>query len=271
MDNKRQPASSDANKDERRQNRRHERQTSQVSGDANKDERRQNRRHERQTSQVSGDAIHRLWMTRKEALGHLQVSARTLERMVKRGEVTRQRMGRQSRYRIVNWRQQAKSGGINRRQASKNVAPVTPVSDANDANSTQALTPDISKLIALVDRLEREKTEAVTLGQKLAEKLMIVESQRDSALFIAREGCKERDEAVQLGHQLADERDQIANERDRMSILLGEAHDTIVRSNVDVRRLHDALESLSDAIATVCGSPLSAPVRRRLRAALATC
>ena len=249
MDNKRQPASSDANEDERRQN----------------------RRHKRQTSQASGDAIHRLWMTRKEALEHLEVSPRTLERMVKRGEVTRQRMGRQSRYRIVNWRQQAKSEVANRRQASKNVTPVTPMSDANDADSKKAPTPDISKLIALVDRLEREKTETVALNQKLAEKLMTVESQRDGALFIAREGCDERDEAVQVGHQLADERDELGHEKARLMALLGQAHEALVESNSDVRRLHDTIDELTEAIATVCSSALAVPVRRRLRAVLATC
>ena len=226
-----------------------------TSGDANEDKSRQNRRHRRQTSQTSGDAIHHLWMTRKEALGYLKVSPRTLERMVTRGEVARQRIGRQSRYRIINWRQQAKSETTNKRQASINVTSMTPVSDVNDvsfsdASSNEEATLDLSKLIGLVDRLEREKTDAIVRGQEL---------------------CKERDEAIRVGHQLADQRDQIARESDRRMGLLRLAHEALTRSNSDVKHLHEAIDSLTDAIATVCSSALAVPVRRRLRAVLATC
>ena len=189
-----------------------------------------------------GGPIHRLWMTRKEACETLGVSSRTLTRLVTRGDIVRQRIGRESRYRTLG------TGAIDRGQEPKpgpQVASVAPIGGPSHgpggSNGNDVIAEPEPDFLGVIERM--------------ADKIGTLE--------------RERAEAIAAGHQLADERDELAGDKARMMELLTQAHAALTQSNNDVRRLHSAVDSLTDAVAAVCSSPLAAPVRRRLRAALA--
>lgn len=186
-----------------------------------------------------GGPVHKLWMTRKEACEVLDVSPRTLTRLVDRSDVVRQRIGRESRYRLLG------TEATQRGQEPKpkpQVAPVAPIVGPSHGPCDDVL--------ELVDVIAEPEPDYLGVIERMADKNGTLE--------------RERAEAIAAGHQLADERDGLA-------IALNNAHHVLARSNTDIKRLHAAVDSLTDAIAAVCASPLGVPVRRRLRAALATC
>lgn len=201
----------------------------------------------RQSKGGEGGAVVTLWYSKAEAADELGVSTRTLLRMVKRGQVERRQVGREARYRIVKCdRKRATLDTRHPRQGD--MASVTGGKGGEGGDS------EIHELTDVV--AEPEYPVLVGLVERLTDRL--VELERKNV-----ELERDRAEALAIGHQIADERDQALD-------LVATAHQALARSNTDVRRLHNAIDTLTDAVVAVCTSPLAVPVRRRLRAALAT-
>ena len=209
--------------------------------------------------------VHNLWRTKQQICADLGVSPSTVQRMVRRGEVERQRSkGQRPLYKLTV------------QVTSQTVKPVTSQGSSQVVMTSQCLSdptktvdPVTSQVVTgqmVTDRSDSEVAEPDFIG--LVERLTdrVAELERDKAHLE-----HERDDALTVGHQIADARDELAEEKVRLMALLGQAHEALTRSNIDVKRLHEAIDSVTDAVAMVCASPLAVPVRRRLRAALATC
>ncbi len=194
-----------------------------------------------------GGPIHKLWMTRKEACEVLDVSSRTLTRLVDRGEVVRQRIGRESRYRPLGT---AATDRGQEPQPEPQVAQVAPIVGPRHGPRDPDHGSNDNDVLELVDVMAEPEPDYLGVIERMADKIGTLE--------------RERAEAIAAGHQLADE-------RDRLAVAVTQTHSALIQSNTDVRRLHSAIDALTDAVAMVCASPLAVPVRRRLRAALATC
>ena len=193
---------------------------------------------------ASNAEVKTLWQTKAQIATQLGVSPRTVQRLVQRGKLERRGQGGQTVYRMTG---QNVSGQV--AKVATTTAPTAPTLPK------QCGQPVSGQPVAGCPGVQTD-------GQVLAE---LVDR------LIERNGQLERQlgEAIAIGHQIADVRDELAGDKARMMELLTQAHAALTQSNNDVRRLHSAVDSLTDAVAAVCSSPLAAPVRRRLRAALA--
>jgi hypothetical protein len=127
-----------------------------------------------------------LWMTKKEVGLHLDVSGRTLNRLVEKGRVTRQSDGRKARYFIIA-QVEVRSSLLTRQPT-----PVT-----------------IIKMESPVDQpLSERATYAGTLielGNRLCAQAATADRKNGRAEHM-------RNEALEMGHRLADDRDRIESE-----------------------------------------------------------
>ena len=188
-----------------------------------------------------------LWMKQAEICEHLGISKRTLYRKADSGKIARRRVGRRVFYRVVH-NDDTSAPGV----TTMALVPKVPV-------VMRSATPDTD-----ATRSASDPTDFIGLVKHLTDR--VAELERSKAHLE-----HERDEAIAIGHHIANARDELVDDKARMTELLTQAYSALVTSNTDVRRLHDAVDSLTDAIAAICTSPLAVPVRRRLRATLATC
>jgi phage terminase Nu1 subunit (DNA packaging protein) len=205
----------------------------------------------RQIQGGEGGEVVALWVGKGEALERLGVSERTLQRLVRRGEVVRRQVGREARYRVATvatmpatpdtrHARHVGEGGEGppeapRLETSPGYRSFTEVSPKSPAADTSA------GLAAVVERLAMQLAEARAEAAALA-------SARD----------------LEAGARV-----RLENERAALLEIVGQAGAALATANADVRRLHSALESLAAGVVAVARSPLSAPVRGQLRAVLA--
>ena len=198
------------------------------------------------------------WLNLPEAAKALGISKRTVRYRGQHGQLKRQKDGRRTLYWVdpmpaipaTGHRQPA--AGKNDESGKAAMLPATPATKAAAIPATDDVEAKsgVSELITLIERLTDR----------------VVELERDKVHLE-----HERDDALTVGHQIADKRDELVHENVRLMALIGQAHGALSQSNADVKRLHEAVDSVTDAVAIVCASHLAVPVRRRLRAALATC
>lgn len=246
----------------------------------------------------TGGEVFTLWFTKQQSIEKLGVSTRTLLRMVSRGEVERRQVGRKARYRLVDKEPEGTDWNTE------------PASDTPGNPELVRLVEQLTERIATLER-ERAEATAVTqrerealnqafeISHQIADErdqfleerdLMLAArdealeqqeralAEREQALTARAEALAERDEALDAWDiALTDarltvfDRDQALYARDEALKMVAASHIALVRSNNNVRQLHTLIEAQTNAISEVCASPLSLPIRRRLRAILATC
>ncbi len=182
------------------------------------------------TNGNDGGTVVALWHSAAELAAELGISRRTLYRRVKAGRIAKQEVGGRTLYRPVT--------GDGTRGSDDRVPSValSVSGDTSDTPFVTPVTPDLSPLVALTERL--------------------------AAQVAALE--REKAEALALGHRALDERDVLAAE-------LSDAFGALRLANGSVRTLQEALEGVLDDVAAVAASPSAVLVRRRLRAVLAGC
>ena len=249
----------------------------------------------------AGDArgeIFTLWFTKKQSTEKLGVSTRTLLRMVERGEVERRQVGREARYRVVG------TGPVelvNDREIETETPEypelVRLVEQLTERVATlerekaeakavvQADREALNQVFEISNQIADERDQALSECDQIltAHNQAITEmkhalAQRDQALTARAEALAERDEALDAwdvavtdARLTVFDRDQALYARDQALKMVATSYVALVRANTDIRRLHTLIETQTTAIAEVYASPLSMPVRRRLRAVLTHC
>lgn len=209
----------------------------------------------------AGGKVETLWLTRTEICSRLGIGKTTLYKRIKDGDIQKNRVGKTTLYR---WKSgnlaEFPRGKVETLTAEKggNLAEFPPAPEKGGNSET------ILELTEVVAHPEVDVAPLTALIDDLVDRVAQLEREKANALSLVRDTCRERDEAISVGHQIADDRDRALD-------LMASAHTALARSNDDVRRLHSAIDVLTDAIAAVSASPLAVPVRRRLHAALATC
>jgi len=127
---------------------------------------------------VSGahDAVATLWLTKADVCKQLCVSPRTVDRLVKRGEVVRRKLGRESRFRIVG-DVEPRDLPTFARQTARYGSPAPPalggagqmlIGQQTEIESLEIAQGYITQLVGLVDRLvERVATLERQNGRRL--------------------------------------------------------------------------------------------------------
>ena len=194
-----------------------------------------------------GGAVVHLWLTKTQATKELGVSSRTLLRKVKRGEVERQQVGREARFRIL--KRATKRATLDTGHAGQ-------LGEGGKGGESHEPVLELTSVIAEPDPLVAQLRELVTRNGQLE---------------------RERAEAITIGHWLADEKEQLSTDNERLqaenatlNALLREAVEVVAKANDDARRLHSVIDGLVDGVAHVSSDWKAVPVRGRLRAILAS-
>jgi len=181
-----------------------------------------------------GGNLVRIWDSRDELQAELGISRSTFFRRVKAGQIAKQKVDGRTLYRCET-----------------SPAPPVPTVSVSTPAPTETKPAEVSP-----NETAGETLRLAEINDRLVARL--VELERDNAV------------ADHLRRQAEAERNRLAEELAEVDGYLVRAVAALTQSNKDARRLHAAIEAVTEAVADVATSPLSLPIRGRLRAALAT-